>query len=546
MKAFKFPTSFIPFVCFCIVLSLSARAADKQPKVKKKEKESSALFSEKELTRISIEIGPADMEKLLKYQWQFGPRTERESVQAIVREGEKTYKDVSLHLKGAAGSFRPASDNPAMTLNFDKFVDGQNFHGLTKLSLNNSVQDPTLVSEQFCRELFLKAGVAVPRATHAVVELNGRDLGVYVLVEGFNKQFLKRHFKNSDGNLYDGGFVKDVNQELSVNSGENPKDQSDRIALAEAASEPDLAKRKERLEKNLDLDRFLTYIALDVMLWDWDGYAQNKNNWRLFHDRTTGKMVFIPHGLDQILWKPEGPIFPPFQGMVAKAVLQIPELRKRYVDKIKELRTTVFTPESMTNRVNEIAAKVGPLLRDKYSDQAKEQEKAVSSFCDAIVRRARSIDDQLSTPIVPFKFDENGKALLAHWEPKTNFGKPIISRETQSDKTALHVTTKTGSSIGTWRSKVWLEPGTYKIEGQVKTKGIVPDIGDTRGGAGLRLANQRSENYLTETSDWKTVSREFTVDDPISDVQILCEFRGAQGEAWFENLQLSRVPEKKK
>ena len=101
-----------------------------------------------------------------------------------------------------------------MTLNFDKNAKGQRFHGLSKLSLNNSVQDPTLISEQFSREMFLKAGIATPRASHAVVELNGRDLGVYVLVEGFNKQFLRRHFKNAEGHLYDGGFLKDVDVEL--------------------------------------------------------------------------------------------------------------------------------------------------------------------------------------------------------------------------------------------------------------------------------------------------------------------------------------------
>src|SRR5207249_5809828 len=128
-------------------------------------------------------------------------------------------------------------------------------------------------------------------------------------------------FKNPKGNLYDGGFLKDISEELSTNAGENPKDQSDRKALVEAAKEPDPAKRVARLEKVLDMDRFLTFIALDVMLWDWDGYALNKNNWRLYHDRTKDRMVFMPHGMDQMFWKPEGSILPRMQGLVAKAVL---------------------------------------------------------------------------------------------------------------------------------------------------------------------------------------------------------------------------------
>jgi hypothetical protein len=76
-------------------------------------------------------------------------------------------------------------------------------------------------------------------------------------------------------------------------------------------------------------------------------------------------MVFIPHGLDQMFWKPEGPLLPGFQGMVARSVLQIPEYRARYFQKVKELRATVFNPQTMTNRVREIAAKVHPILLQK-------------------------------------------------------------------------------------------------------------------------------------------------------------------------------------
>ena len=91
------------------------------------------------------------------------------------------------------------------------------------------------------------------RAAHAKVELNGRNLGLYVLVEGYNKQFLKRYFKNPNGNLYDGGFLKDINQPLEKTSGENPNDQSDLRVLAAAAREPDPAQRLARLDKVLDL-----------------------------------------------------------------------------------------------------------------------------------------------------------------------------------------------------------------------------------------------------------------------------------------------------
>ncbi|HAV61723.1 MAG TPA: hypothetical protein DCY13_05080, partial [Verrucomicrobiales bacterium] len=66
----------------------------------------------------------------------------KEYVKATIREGGVLYTNVALKLKGARGSFRHVDDKPAFTLNFDKFADGQEFHGFDKLHLNNSVQDP--------------------------------------------------------------------------------------------------------------------------------------------------------------------------------------------------------------------------------------------------------------------------------------------------------------------------------------------------------------------------------------------------------------------
>src|SRR6185503_3075606 len=122
------------------VVSITSIAAEAKKQGKKAD-ESDKFFASSDIPKIQIEIAPEDIKKLEKYQWQFGPQGEREQVKVTVREGAKTYSNVALQLKGAAGSFRPIHDNPALTLNFDKFVDDQTFHGLDKLSLNNSVQD---------------------------------------------------------------------------------------------------------------------------------------------------------------------------------------------------------------------------------------------------------------------------------------------------------------------------------------------------------------------------------------------------------------------
>lgn len=156
------------------------------------------------LARVRIELSSEAEDALRSMQRRFrgfgmGLDPDRPEVEATVRCGDQTFTNVALHLKGAAGSFRPYDDKPAFTLNFAKKAKGQAFRGMPKISLNNSVQDPTYVSETLCRDLYRQAGVPVPRTDHVTVEVNGRDLGLYVLAEGWGKAFVKQHFGDDDG-----------------------------------------------------------------------------------------------------------------------------------------------------------------------------------------------------------------------------------------------------------------------------------------------------------------------------------------------------------
>ena len=515
------------FAVAAITMLASAHAA-----AEKSAESGGDLFTGTNVVRIQIEIPPEGMTTLGRYQWQWGGgNQERESVKGIVREGGRVYRDVAIHLKGAAGSFRPIGSKPALTLNFDKFVKDQTFHGLDKISLNNSVQDSTYLNEKICRELFAAAGVPVPRADHAIVELNGHKLGLYVLVEGFNKQFLKQHFKSAKGNLYDGGFVKDVDDGLALSSGGDPKDRADLKALAAAARAP-VSSRWTRLEQILDMDRFISMIAMEIMQCHWDGYALNKNNYRIYHDPDSNKLVFMPHGLDQMFAvnrvETSMPILPGMQGFVASAVLQTPEGRRRYLERTSQLLTNVFKVEAITNRVNELAAKIRPLTSERNSP--------VADFCRRIAERAASIKQQLGQQLVMVssqaKFDAAGALKPAGWKSKADFGKPALNEMKMNGGTVLRASAEQGSSVGSWQTKVILESGRYRLEGRVKTQGVAPDAGDKRGGAGFRIGTRRQ--FVTGTTEWTNLGCDFEVQEALGEVELFCELRAAKGEAWFD------------
>jgi len=506
------------------------------------------LFTNSQVLRIQVEIPRSGLAILRNAGW--GNGQERPAARATVREGATVYTNVAVHLKGAAGSFRSVDDNPAFTLNFQKLAPGQTFHGLHKVSLNNSVQDPSFLSEKICREMFEAAGVPVPRAAFAKVSLNGRDLGLHVLIEGYDKQFLKRYFPNAKGNLYDGGFIQDITSSLAVNSGDNPKDNSGLRALAAAAGDSDPAQRWARLEQTLDVDRFASLLAMDVIQDNWDGYARNRNNWRIFHDLDSNRMVFMPHGLDQMFGvdragnrgNANSGILPRMSGMVARAFIGAPEGRRRYLDRLGQVYTNCFPVEAILQRIDVLAATIHPVVAESGAAAAHRHDQEVRWLKQRIVQRDESLRRQISMAANPQKLATNGPAQLTGWQPRTMAGAPVVRESEAPDgKPALYIGSGNGNTIGSWRTRALLEAGTYRFAGRIQTKNVKSEGGDDRAGAGLRTSGGAVAQELSGTADWRSFVYQFKVPDGGTEVEFICELRSARGEAWFDRASLQAV-----
>jgi spore coat protein H len=427
-------------------------------------------------------------------------------------------------------------DRPAFTLNFDRKAPGQKFHGLKKIHLNNSVQDSSYLNEKISREIFESAGVPVPRAGHAVLRFNGRPMGMYVLVEGVNKQFLKRYFSDPSGNVYDGHSQNEVTQTMRVNSGDDPPDQTALRALSVAVREPNLERRLALLEKTLDVDRFLSFIALEVLLCHWDGYVMNRNNFRIFHDRAANRMVFIPHGMDQVLGRSDTPLIPQSQGLVARSVLEVPQLRQRYRDRVRQLLTNEFQLAQLTNRVVEVSQKIEVALRPGNSSALPEYPQRAASFNRRLQRRIRAVENQLPTPKSTQssqEFDADGFARIIEWRQQTDSGEAILVQERGPDgKTALHISAQSPCAAS-FRSRVVLSPGQYQFVGRVKTKEVAMSQGNPRSGAGLRLSHRAYGRRLSGDVDGELITYDFSVDEDQPEVELICELRAEKGEVWF-------------
>ena len=334
------------------------------------------------LPTFKISVDDANL-KLLKAE-------PKKYVRATVAVGDKTYKDVAIHLKGAAGSFRNWDDKPALTLNFDKFVKDQTYSGLDKLHLNNSVQDGGYLNEIACSELAKAMGLPTARAAHAVVELNGRKVGLYVLKEGYNGHFVERSFPGgTGGNLYDGGFLSDIDQKLKLDDGPG-NEGKDLKALATACQIGENKKRYEAVEKLVNVDLFAKDAALQFLATDWDGYVRNRNNYRLYFPPKDGKAVFIPHGMDQMFGNPNESVWPGAGALVSRAILENDEGKKKTIAAYKELMEKHFTPDFLKrmddwiNHTRDELAKTNKEWAKSFENDAKQDKERMKQRMDFV------------------------------------------------------------------------------------------------------------------------------------------------------------------
>ena len=303
--------------------------------------------------------------------------------EATVTVDGETHTQVGIRKKGFLGSLSKVK--PALKVRFDKFVDGQTLGGAMKrLTLNNAQQDPSLINTCMAYHVFAAAGLPAPRCNFATVAVNGENLGLYVHVESMKTAFLERNFSDPSGNLYE-GTVSDFRPKwrgtLQKKTNETEADWSDIDAVVAALQDPSPA-GLEALADIIDIDRFLTFWAVEVLVGHWDGYAGNRNNFYVYRE-PDAPFVFIPWGADQVFTSIDGPfddfVSPPSvtaHGAIAHRLYRDDAMRAAYVGRLKQLLDTVWNEEELLGLADEMAAIVQQhALAKRRADAASDADR---------------------------------------------------------------------------------------------------------------------------------------------------------------------------
>lgn len=347
-----------------VLLAVAASLVGSGAAESKKTDSADTLFGGTEIRTLRIDLPAASLAAL--------KQSNRDYVRATVSEGDLELRNVGIRLKGHS-TFQPIDKKPALALKFNEFVSGQEYHGLSKLVLNNSAQDTSYVRELLAAQLYRDAGIPACRVTHVRVQLNGRDLGFYVLAEAINKSFLKREFGSAAGNLYE-GETKDVDQKLEQENGDD-KSQSDLRALVTAAKSP-AKDRMQKLGTLLDVDEFTSFLAMEMLTGGINGYTFMRNNYRVYHHPKTDKLMFLPHGLDATFGS--AGLKPPLTSLLVKSLWELPEFQNQYHARVSALAGKVWRLDVLTNRVTSAVARLAAAAPDRaFAEQIEREAKTL-------------------------------------------------------------------------------------------------------------------------------------------------------------------------
>ena len=321
----------------CATVGVSTRGAPRQSTDARQERLKAAVarvYDTSVLHRIEIVIAAEDASRILN-------RTS-ERVRCTFTFDGVVLNDVGVRQAGGTyNRFVPIDQKPTLSVKFDDFVDKQTLHGLEKMVLKDGRQDTGFVGEHLTYEVYRRAGIAAPMTAHAHVTINGQDSGIYVIREPINRDFLTRNFGRpfSNGNLYE------------LNYGPDPMTGPTRVRLKD-----EVAQKRTRTEmlgasdavlnaspetfatavsKYLDLDRYITFYAVEAVTSNYDGFSFNVNNAYLYAHPRDGRLITIPYGADSSFWA-EAPItkirspFQPARAALPRRVHSIPELAQQF------------------------------------------------------------------------------------------------------------------------------------------------------------------------------------------------------------------------
>lgn len=214
-------------------------------------------------------------------------------------------------------------------IKFTEYEDGRRFFGCDRLILKSFMRDKMYCRDIYCYDLLRRFGVWVaPRASYCrlFIKIRGEEkaayFGIYEMIEGVRKEYLESRYKrnfysDTSGNLWkanptiEGTYLDNADNieylgiddeyksypySLRTNKNDFPKAAAELMSFVSQLKQLKNGSNelKDWLYNNVDVDQFLRYLAVNVVVGSWDDYWYNGSNYYFYFD-SKGKFHLIPY-----------------------------------------------------------------------------------------------------------------------------------------------------------------------------------------------------------------------------------------------------------
>jgi hypothetical protein len=234
---------------------------------------------------------------------------------------------------------------PSLRVDFDRFEPDQKFMGLKSIVLKNNAQDETMLKERVVMRLFRRLGIAAPREAHARLYVNGSYAGLYLIVEPVDKRFLKLHFDDNDGYLYQYNLgdpwsfeylgpdpSRYVPSPFKPETREKEDNHGPIVEMIRTVNEASDEEFEQKVSEHLDLGRYITQLGGENYVAEFDGLLA-MNNYFLY--RLPAEKIFhhLPWDKDgAFTWSSRSIWLHTDLNVLSRRALAQPRLRTAYLE----------------------------------------------------------------------------------------------------------------------------------------------------------------------------------------------------------------------
>ena len=322
-------------------------------------------------------------------------------------------RNVGVRVRGLAT--RSAS-KPGLRIDFNRYVEQQDFLGMRALVLDNSLKDPSLLRERTAMALIRRMGQPAPRESFARLYINGAYEGLYTVVEPVDSAFLARETGDGLGYLFEHKFLNGFYGEFLGEEftpyklrfqAETHRLEDDytlyapiRELFRQVNTETD-ASWRERVSWFIDLHQLATHVAVETFLAEFDGFLGGSGMANFFLHRPVASNVHrvIAWDRDTTFQAIDAPIFARAdENALFRRMMAFPDLRALFLDVLDQSARSAAQDDWLWWEVLRghelIKSAVYDDLRKPFSND--EYEQAVAHLVEFARSRPAVVADQVA------------------------------------------------------------------------------------------------------------------------------------------------------